>query len=322
MKTEEVRQHLKMMTPNYCALRRDVVFTPDPYQKKNSGAENIKGLPPIFLTGRFRSGSTLLWNIFRNLPYCTAYYEPFNERRWFSLEGRGDNIDSTHRGVSEYWSEYVGLESLGEYYREDWTRRKLYMDELTFDPEMKSYIQGIVEGSRGRAVLQFNRVDFRLPWLKANFPDSPIVHIFRNPRDQWCSTLRDIKSYPAESNTADGFIDRFYLQVWVRDLCQQFPFLHQYRHAHQYYNFYFLWRLSHNFGRQYADISLSMEELTADPAGKTREILDVARWSAGAELPDLSFVRSSATEWQEYASAEWFDAIEDECNVILKDFLK
>ena len=42
-----------------------------------------KELSPIIITGRFRSGSTLLWNIFRDLPECTAYYEPFNERRWF-----------------------------------------------------------------------------------------------------------------------------------------------------------------------------------------------------------------------------------------------
>ena len=39
--------------------------------------------PPIFITARFRTGSTLLWNIFRHIEGCTAYYEPFNERRWF-----------------------------------------------------------------------------------------------------------------------------------------------------------------------------------------------------------------------------------------------
>src|SRR5262245_36641455 len=39
--------------------------------------------PPIVISARFRTGSTLLWNVFRHLPNCTAYYEPFNERRWF-----------------------------------------------------------------------------------------------------------------------------------------------------------------------------------------------------------------------------------------------
>src|SRR4029453_9208736 len=37
---------------------------------------------PVFITARFRSGSTLLWNLFRHLSGCTSYYEPLNERRW------------------------------------------------------------------------------------------------------------------------------------------------------------------------------------------------------------------------------------------------
>jgi hypothetical protein len=37
----------------------------------------------VFVTARFRTGSTLLWNIFRHVPGVTAYYEPLNERRWF-----------------------------------------------------------------------------------------------------------------------------------------------------------------------------------------------------------------------------------------------
>jgi hypothetical protein len=31
---------------------------------------------PIFITARFRSGSTLLWNMFRRLRGYRAYYEP------------------------------------------------------------------------------------------------------------------------------------------------------------------------------------------------------------------------------------------------------
>src|SRR5205807_1818767 len=82
----------------------------------------------VFITGRFRSGSTLLWNLFRNAPNVTAYYEPLNERRWFDPRARGDRVDRTHRFVAEYWREYDGLEELGDYYREDWIGRNLYMD--------------------------------------------------------------------------------------------------------------------------------------------------------------------------------------------------
>src|SRR5688572_7553199 len=74
---------------------------------------------PVFITARFRSGSTLLWNLFRNVPGCTAFYEPLNERRWFDPAARGDRIDKTHLGVSDYWREYEGLAHLGQWYRQD-----------------------------------------------------------------------------------------------------------------------------------------------------------------------------------------------------------
>src|SRR5258708_3683679 len=35
----------------------------------------------IIITARFRSGSTLLWTLFRTVPGFTSYYEPFNDRR-------------------------------------------------------------------------------------------------------------------------------------------------------------------------------------------------------------------------------------------------
>ena len=66
----------------------------------------------VFITGRFRSGSTLLWNLFRQMDNCTAYYEPFNERRWFDSSARGNRMDATHRGVSDYWKEYDGLQAI------------------------------------------------------------------------------------------------------------------------------------------------------------------------------------------------------------------
>jgi hypothetical protein len=66
----------------------------------------------IIITGRFRSGSTFLWNIFRHIEGMTAYYEPFNERRWFDPRLRGDRVDQKHKYVEDYWREYDGLEML------------------------------------------------------------------------------------------------------------------------------------------------------------------------------------------------------------------
>src|SRR5688572_10206678 len=143
----------------------------------------------VFITGRFRSGTTFLWNVFRTIPGITAYYEPFNERRWFDPATRGTRVDGSHRNVADYWKEYEGLEELAQYYRIEWTDTNLYMDEHMPDPGMRKYMERMIELAPSRPVLQFNRVDFRLPWLRRQFPEARLIHIFRHPRDQWCSTL-------------------------------------------------------------------------------------------------------------------------------------
>src|SRR5262249_14305528 len=150
------------------------------------------GSGAVFITGRFRSGSTLLWNLFRMADGFTSYYEPLNERRWFDASARGDRVDPTHRGVSDYWKEYTGLEELGRYYCADWIRRNLYMDERHWDPDLLAFVRLLCERAAGRPVLQFNRVDFRLAWLRHHFPAARIVHLYRHPRDQWCSHIQKV----------------------------------------------------------------------------------------------------------------------------------
>ncbi|MGL4465837.1 MAG: hypothetical protein ACRC1K_27100, partial [Planctomycetia bacterium] len=91
----------------------------------------------LFITARFRSGSTFLWNLFRRTPACTAYYEPLNERRWFEEPktiAKGEWVDPTHRGVDDYRREYAGMSDLTDLYREDWTVDDLHMDAAAWNP--------------------------------------------------------------------------------------------------------------------------------------------------------------------------------------------
>ena len=276
---------------------------------------------PIFITARFRSGSTLLWNVFRHVNGCTSFYEPLNERRWFDANGRGTQTDQTHLKVNNYWSEYDGLEELGRWYREDWIRRRLYMDAKSWDPDLSAYIRTLVERAPHRAVLQFNRVDFRLPWLRHAFPDAIILHLYRHPRDQWCSSLVDAAACPPSCDIQSfGAHDHFYLLSWANDLKHRFPFLDPAAAVHPYRLFYFIWKLSYIFGAAYANHSLAFEALTANPELELRRLFDVAGIDPGDLRPLSALVTAPPSRWIRYASDDWFRGHERACETVLAEF--
>lgn len=304
------------------------VPTQTPYPELGRNSRDSKSLDrrgAIFVTGRFRSGSTLLWNVFRNVEGVTAYYEPLNERRWFDSLARGTRMDRTHRHVeNDYWREYDGLEILSQYYRAEWTRKNLYMDAGSWDPGLKRYIELLIERAPGRPVLQFNRVDFRLPWLRHQFPGVRIVHMYRHPRDQWCSVLMDPRCFPMDAPvSAFAAHDKFYVSAWARDLKYHFPFLDETTVTHPYQLFYYLWRLSYLCGLRYADYTLSFETLVADPDSQLRALFkatnvekyDLARLKALVVPPVLG-------KWTSYASQEWFRDHEATCETVLAEFLE
>jgi len=280
-------------------------------------------LPPVFITARFRSGSTLLWNLFRHTRGVTAYYEPLHHCLQLPPEQRPPALDPTHDGVSEYWSEYDRIDGLANWYTEPWHCRDLYLDALDWKPALAEYIQLLIRSAEGRAVLQFNRVDFRLAWLRRMFPAARLVHLFRHPRDQWLSALRDPAAVgPHDSREQFAQHDHFFLNLWVDDLVRQFPVLDWNLVEHPYGMFYLLWKLSYIWGRTYSHISIAYEKLLAEPAsviGELFEALGLPRHST-AQLAELVRQKPVA-KWHAYAPAAWFARHESAAELLLDRFL-
>lgn len=276
----------------------------------------------VFITSRFRSGSTLLWNLFRKTPHCTAYYEPFNERQWFNKKMRGGNVDTTHRGVEEYWAEYDNLSALSQTYDEDWIRNALCMSKHSWDPQMKRYIEQMVEAASGRPILQFNRIDFRLPWIKHHFPNAKILHLYRHPRDQWCSFLTD-HQVMNKDDVMHTYQDAFYLDVWCRDLAKHYPVLDKRNTPHPYQRFYYLWKLSYLHGLAFSDLNLSFENLTTTPKQVITNVFDTLNMNTQDLDALVDVIKAPPPErWRKYADESWFALHENICEKNLSLMLK
>ncbi len=280
---------------------------------------------PIIITARFRSGSTLLWNLFRQLDGFTSYYEPLNERRWFDPAARGSHTDKTHKNAEEYWREYDGLAELGKFFRADWHERHLYMDADFWDPDLRRYVEVMVERAPGRPVLQFNRIDFRLPWFRKNFPNAKYVHLYRHPRDQWCSALMDVRCFGPESGDMAAFAphDKFYLRAWCRDLRYHFPFLDERCGAHPYALFYFVWKLSYLFGVRHCHHSVAFEQLVTEPDAELTKLFAAVGVAPGPlDRLKAILVKPALGKWKEYAADAWFRRHEEACEETLADFFR
>jgi hypothetical protein len=280
------------------------------------------------------------WNLFRNTESCTAYYEPLSPSRYFDPTNRVERVCPTHRGVKDYWSEYQGLDELSQLYRAEWHYKNLLMGPDFWDSDMKRFFEVMIEKAEGRPVLQFNPIDFRLPWVRRNFANARLIHLYRHPRDQWCSTVQhNQRRRMAEK---DGQIplhgvfdvgkdasweefakhDYLYLTVCGNDLRHHFPFLEQRRLRHPCQFFYFIWKLSYVFGRRYADYSVAYEAILANREAQLQRLMSAAGVVHYDELGLRLLIAAPAPETRKnYANDAWFREHEEYCETVLNDFL-
>jgi len=274
---------------------------------------------PVFISARFRSGSTLLWNMFRHMPGCLAYYEPLHEHLPIHIEANAPASES-HINVSSYWDEYHPIaKDIETFHSQEFGLTQPYMDKNSSYPELAAYIRVLLKAAgRKTPVLQFNRVDFRLAWLKETFPEAVILHLERDPRENWFSMGREL----AEGAWKDPLANTQYdLVLWSLALHNDLPFLFSAPVATAYHRHYILWRLSGLLGRQHADLTLHFEKnVLLDTEGTLNKISALTGIDKIYPATIISLVSPPPQgRWRQLAAPEWFDEAEAECESLLNE---
>ena len=153
----------------------------------------------IFIHSLFRTGSTYIWNKFRQNDRYYCYYEPFHQNLAIATIDNLENLlTKDYEAVNHpflnkyYWYEYRKLLKNGctglPYFKKSFS-----FDEFCYNgknPDLKRYIDSLIIGAGDKIpVLQFNRSALRIKWYKKYYPGSLNIYIARNPRDQWQSYL-------------------------------------------------------------------------------------------------------------------------------------
>ncbi len=215
-----------------------------------------KAINPIFIIGRFRSGTSHFWNIFNALDNYCAWYEPLHPQLLSHIKYTDPKAD--HVNVEDYWANYRLLDDLTTFYQSNFGVNRLYLAKQDSWPELRHYIDFLISQSgNSHPVLQFNRMDLRWSWLKGFYPQAKTLYLKRNPIQLWYSQR---KHTPKSSHNDESYIDAYELMQWSADLAADLPFLAPQKGRHGFFRFYVLYQLSIIMGTVKADVVIDLEE--------------------------------------------------------------
>jgi glycosyltransferase involved in cell wall biosynthesis len=277
----------------------------------------------IFITARYRTGSSYLYNLFSHCKHIDAFYEPLHENliMW---------INSPHyREIEpnqEYFEKYKNLDQsifLSKYHP-DFLTKNFILNSQDKYPELKSYIEFLLTNNSKPKVLQFNRLDFRLGWVKFNFPEVLIVNLRRNPRDVYCSYLKSLVKLRQKGLKINKISNLFNLELYI-DLLDENRIIDykQKSMLNDYQKIYLLNQLSNFWADHYADVIISYENLVKNTETILEDILSKID-NESIQLPGklISPYHSSINLWSQYQTNEWFEECETFVDSLLVNILK
>ena len=268
----------------------------------------------IFISGRFRSGTSLLWNIFHNLPQYCAWYEPLHPNLLAHIKYVEPKQD--HMGIDDYWQNYRRLENLKGYYSSSFGQDRIYLEKHEKWDELRQYIQFLIDSSANKIpVLQFNRMDLRLDWLKNTFPQAKILHISREPYDLWLSSRKHLEKDEDKQN--ESHPDAYDLLQWSANLSTYFPMLSPQKGRHSYFRHYFIWKLAQQCAQSSADLKIKHREDILNPTIGVKPIAKFLAWDKESQQLAQSLIHTP----QDYETKKesLIDEIEDKVDALFMD---
>lgn len=285
---------------------------------------------PIFIHSLFRTGSTYLWNAFRQQEDTYCYYEPFNQFLsridvdrpyvWGDSQAATGKVRHPRLARNQLY-EYKKLLRPGKqgvpYFKKSFSFDDYCNNEP--DPDRKKYIDHLLHGAaeEGKTpVLQFNRSALRAKWFKANYPASLHIYLARSPRDQWQSyvslaeeqgldifLIMDLmiagksKSAPYFKNLAPYvYLASFDSPGFPQEEQAYRSLLGTYSYEELYFIFYFIWFTALWENVIHSDILLSIDLLNSD-AAYTRQVLDIL---AGHGIAGVDLSGAAARHYSGY----------------------
>jgi hypothetical protein len=156
-------------------------------------------LKGVIATGFFRTGSTFFFSCLRQVAEFRCYYEPYHPELLEFVEALGEPSAGPDRELlghsigDDYFAEFKGVDltSLKKVYAmERRVTNQPVLHQGSSHKDLYNYIHFLQKfaSEHGQiSVLQANRLNFSMPWLKQNFPDYLLILITRKPQSVFAS---------------------------------------------------------------------------------------------------------------------------------------
>ena len=279
----------------------------------------------IFIHSLFRTGSTYLWNKFRQNDNFYCYYEPFHpslqDVTLYNIENilTKDYKAVHHPALSTYYLYEYRKILTPEHRGLPYFKKSFSFDEFCHNAEnqdAQKYINHLIKnGGEKIPVFQFNRSAGRTRWFVENFPDALNIYLVRNPGHQWQSywelfnrtkfeTFFVMDLLTASLNAGTGpflplskHLPLFTFNIDKYEKEENFyrVALHCYSDVEKYLIFYYIWFWTLIENVIHADVCININRLSSDSEYRSAVISTLEKY----QLAPLDFEDAHIAEYSQ-----------------------